>query len=191
MWSSPRLNCDLTRDQLKFQYRFLLCGILCSSHKTLESGTINNQQSATTMNQPGLPKDDSHTEPEENANIQNRIRLSKISISNSLATIAAWKHAIAPPCSKVKQRRRSRRKNFPWQLRRMLNDAEIEGNGHIVGWTSDGLSFKVYNPKEFADSIMQRYFKHSNFRSFQRQVSLEPDRVWKPNQNQTYTNISL
>ena len=70
----------------------------------------------------------------------------------------------------LEEETKPRRITFPWQLHEMLADSEKESNGDIVGWQPDGLSFRVCKPKEFATTIMPRYFNHSNFRSFQRQV---------------------
>ena len=63
------------------------------------------------------------------------------------------------------------RPRFPELLHYMLEDAEKAGFGDIVGWLPDGLSFKIYQPKEFTKKLVPRYFrKQSKFRSFQRQV---------------------
>ena len=60
---------------------------------------------------------------------------------------------------------------FPTILHQMLQEAENEHNEHIVGWDTDGLSFKIHKPNELAGTIMPRYFKNqTKFRSFQRQV---------------------
>lgn len=60
---------------------------------------------------------------------------------------------------------------FPMILHQMLEEAHNEHNEHIVGWDTDGLSFKIHKPNELAGTIMPRYFKNqTKFRSFQRQV---------------------
>ena len=63
------------------------------------------------------------------------------------------------------------RNTFPWKLHNMLDDAQKDNKQDIVGWEPDGMSFRVLKPKEFEKTIMPRYFNHSSFRSFQRQVS--------------------
>jgi hypothetical protein len=72
------------------------------------------------------------------------------------------------------ERRKLRQKrDFPWKLHIMLEDAGKERNQHIVSWHPDGMSFKVYKPEEFVENIMPRYFNQTQFRSFQRMVSHE------------------
>lgn len=43
---------------------------------------------------------------------------------------------------------------------------------HLVHWRPDGQSFVVINPEEFSKNILPRYFKHSKFSSFIRQLHL-------------------
>ena len=64
------------------------------------------------------------------------------------------------------------KREFPWKLHVMLEDAERENNQHIVSWDSEGKSFKVFKVGEFVKQILPRYFNHKQFRSFQRMVSV-------------------
>eukprot|EP00934_Nitzschia_sp_Nitz4_P003882 Nitzschia sp. Nitz4//scaffold172_size47551//44039//44446//NITZ4_007148-RA/size47551-snap-gene-0.65-mRNA-1//1//CDS//3329538771//3872//frame0 len=61
---------------------------------------------------------------------------------------------------------------FPCILHQMLEVEEAEGNGHIISWNPDGLSFSVHKPKLFADRIMGKYFNQTKYKSFQRQLNL-------------------
>jgi hypothetical protein len=80
----------------------------------------------------------------------------------------------SPTEGKPAERRKMRQKrDFPWKLHIMLEDAGKERNQHIVSWHPDGMSFKVYKPKVFVEKIMPRYFNQTQFRSFQRMVSHE------------------
>lgn len=72
---------------------------------------------------------------------------------------------------KNKQSKKRGRITFPQKLHNILEEIERNGEQDIIGWLPDGLSFKVFKPHDFVEVIMPRYFKHSNFRSFQRQVS--------------------
>ena len=86
------------------------------------------------------------------------------------SSVSSSKIILSPKTSQEK----TNRPRFPSKLHQLLDDAENENNEHIVGWSPNGLSFIVHKPKEFATTIMPRYFRHSNFRSFQRQVSSKP-----------------
>jgi len=62
--------------------------------------------------------------------------------------------------------------SFPEKLHRMLEDAEMEGNSHIVGFFAQGRAFAVHDSDTFVRAIMPRYFTTSRFSSFQRQLNL-------------------
>ena len=64
------------------------------------------------------------------------------------------------------------KRDFPWKLHVMLEDAERENNQHIVSWDTEGKSFKVFKVEEFVSQILPRYFNQTQFRSFQRMVSV-------------------
>nr|XP_043608932.1 heat stress transcription factor A-7a-like [Erigeron canadensis] len=63
----------------------------------------------------------------------------------------------------------------------MVDDKTID---HIVCWSRGGQSFVVLDPQAFSTNLLPRYFKHSNFSSFVRQLNtygfrkIDPD-IWE------------
>lgn len=64
------------------------------------------------------------------------------------------------------------REQFPTKLYEMLENVESLGLSHAVSWLPDGRSFKVKRPAEFMDLVAPRFFKFTQYRSFQRQLNL-------------------
>ena len=63
--------------------------------------------------------------------------------------------------------------NFPFKLHNMLEVVEKEGPANIVSWNEDGRSFTIHNPREFAKTLMPKYFsRQTKYKSFQRQLNL-------------------
>ncbi|CAI6492061.1 AEL_HP2_G0018460.mRNA.1.CDS.1 [Saccharomyces cerevisiae] len=58
---------------------------------------------------------------------------------------------------------------FVNKLWSMLND---DSNTKLIQWAEDGKSFIVTNREEFVHQILPKYFKHSNFASFVRQLNM-------------------
>jgi hypothetical protein len=49
---------------------------------------------------------------------------------------------------------------------------QTESHSHVVGWVDDGIAFKIHNVALFQSSVLPKYFKHSNFSSFVRQLNM-------------------
>jgi hypothetical protein len=61
---------------------------------------------------------------------------------------------------------------FPQLLLALLEDAENDGNTHIVSWSTDGLAFKVHQRDVFMKQILPNYFGLTKYNSFTRQLQL-------------------
>lgn len=62
--------------------------------------------------------------------------------------------------------------HFPIKLYRMLEDASTLKLTDIISWAEDGRSFLVHEPKVFENTMMRKYFNHTKYKSFQRQLNL-------------------
>ena len=58
--------------------------------------------------------------------------------------------------------------DFVKKLYQMLEENELDS---VVNWAEDGESFIIYDHNAFTTKILPRYFKHSNFASFVRQLN--------------------
>ncbi|KAK9353150.1 hypothetical protein V1505DRAFT_283700, partial [Lipomyces doorenjongii] len=58
---------------------------------------------------------------------------------------------------------------FVLKLWNMVNDPK---NSAHINWMPDGLSFQVVGREQFEKTVLPKYFKHSNFSSFVRQLNM-------------------
>lgn len=63
----------------------------------------------------------------------------------------------------------SKRPAFILKLWTMVNDPQ---NEPYIQWTPDGESFKVLSKENFEKAVLPKYFKHSNYSSFVRQLNM-------------------
>ncbi|KAG5516902.1 hypothetical protein RHGRI_037585 [Rhododendron griersonianum] len=55
---------------------------------------------------------------------------------------------------------------------READGSRSDGGGRrIVSWNAEGTGFVVWSPAEFSELMLPKYFKHSNFSSFIRQLN--------------------
>jgi HSF-type DNA-binding len=93
--------------------------------------------------------------------------------STDAASAPADATAAAATGSKTsKNKPNKKEKKFPWILHKIIEDAEREGNQHIVAWMPSGRSFVVYKRDEFMERILPRYFRQTKYKSFVRQLNL-------------------
>lgn len=56
-------------------------------------------------------------------------------------------------------------------LNKTFDMVDDPATAHIVSWSRGGFSFSVWDPNVFSTNLLPRYFKHSNFSSFVRQLN--------------------
>ena len=66
--------------------------------------------------------------------------------------------------------------SFPVKLRRILDDAERNGDDDIISFRISGRhagrAIDIYKPLRFAEEVMPRYFKTKRYSSFHRQLNI-------------------
>ncbi|KAI8975105.1 hypothetical protein BDF20DRAFT_876887 [Mycotypha africana] len=67
---------------------------------------------------------------------------------------------------------RSKLQNVPAFLNKLYNMVDDSSTDSLISWSDDGLSFIVTRHEEFAKKVLPRFFKHSNFSSFVRQLNM-------------------
>lgn len=84
-----------------------------------------------------------------------------------------------PPVSESadgsKERRAYNHESFPCRLHRVVTECMANGKSHIVSFNEQGDAFRIWNPGAFSSTICPLYFRHSRWKSFQRQVSKRSD----------------
>ncbi|KAI8878842.1 hypothetical protein K501DRAFT_227702 [Backusella circina FSU 941] len=70
------------------------------------------------------------------------------------------------------QLHRSKLQNVPAFLNKLYNMVDDQTTDELIRWSPDGLSFIVIRHEEFAKKVLPRFFKHSNFSSFVRQLNM-------------------
>ncbi|KAI9481295.1 MAG: hypothetical protein EXX96DRAFT_502878 [Benjaminiella poitrasii] len=67
---------------------------------------------------------------------------------------------------------RNKLQNVPAFLNKLYNMVDDSSTNELIRWSDDGLSFIVIRHEEFAKKVLPRFFKHSNFSSFVRQLNM-------------------
>ncbi|QLG71040.1 hypothetical protein HG535_0B00780 [Zygotorulaspora mrakii] len=93
---------------------------------------------------------------------------------NNNNQLLPFRNAVQPAQPATPQQQQSTRHSktrpaFVNKVWSMLND---ESNANLIHWSDDGKSFIVVNREEFVHEILPKYFKHSNFASFVRQLNM-------------------
>ncbi|CAO3593388.1 unnamed protein product [Absidia cylindrospora] len=70
------------------------------------------------------------------------------------------------------QRPAAMQKNVAPFLNKVYNMVNYPSSDELIRWATDGKSFFVVRHEDFARSVLPRFFKHSNFSSFVRQLNM-------------------
>ncbi|OBZ84398.1 Heat shock factor protein, partial [Choanephora cucurbitarum] len=70
------------------------------------------------------------------------------------------------------QIQRNKLQNVPAFLNKLYNMVDDLSTNELICWSENGLSFIVVRHEEFAKKVLPRFFKHSNFSSFVRQLNM-------------------
>jgi hypothetical protein len=57
-------------------------------------------------------------------------------------------------------------------LKKCYEMVDDETTGSIISWSQKGESFVIWDATEFSVRLLPKYFKHSNFSSFMRQLNI-------------------
>lgn len=90
------------------------------------------------------------------------------SLSNS-SLFSVSPQSLSPSASSTSAGKQVHPATFVKKLYLMVDD--VSTNAYIR-WGSDGTTFIVFYPEEFAREILPRFFKHNNFSSFVRQLNM-------------------
>ena len=92
--------------------------------------------------------------------------------SDSKETVLAGTTKSGPKTGKGTTEPNKKEKKFPWILHKIIDEAEHEGNEHIVAWMPNGRSFIVHKRDTFTEQILPKYFRQTKYKSFVRQLNL-------------------
>lgn len=88
-----------------------------------------------------------------------------------LASSSSFSGGAPPPTAAPQPMERLHEAGPPPFLTKTYEIIEDTTTNHIVSWSRGNNSFVVWDPQSFSLSLLPKYFKHSNFSSFVRQLN--------------------
>lgn len=95
-------------------------------------------------------------------------QLSKQSNTSSISQLGEDNNTAA----QINARRIHMQKNRPAFVNKIWSMINDPANQTLIKWMPDGESFYVENREQFVHDVLPKYFKHSNFASFVRQLNM-------------------
>ena len=80
--------------------------------------------------------------------------------------------AAAPPPLGATPFPRTGKRGAPQAFPRKVFEILSEQPAEIISWTPSGLAFMIHDMPRFVSEVLQKYFAHQKFSSFQRQLNL-------------------
>lgn len=122
------------------------------------------------LNQPAAPKLEALAD----------ILCSHFATTSPADNSAAGPHFVPPPPQVVDdalllpdRKRKGRAGSFPQKLHQILADLQLQqGGSDIATFLPHGRAFIIHKPREFAQKVLPKYFRMSQYSSFQRQLNL-------------------
>jgi heat shock transcription factor len=68
--------------------------------------------------------------------------------------------------------RNSKNPKVPTFIHKLLDILKDESNTEMVSWDAEGRSFSIHNLRHFENLVLPKYFRHSRFSSFVRQLNM-------------------
>jgi hypothetical protein len=76
------------------------------------------------------------------------------------------------PDDPLAARKKLLNESFPKKLHRILDEADQEGNSHIITFLPSGTAFSILDSNKFVTKVMPKYFWTNRITSFQRQLNM-------------------
>ena len=88
------------------------------------------------------------------------------------ARALSFQEAAAKIMEEQKQKRKTKREQFPEKLYRILQELENEGLDSVASFVMEGKAFEIHDPDHFENEVIPKYFRQQGMLSFKKQLRL-------------------
>ena len=134
------------------------------------TSNINGNNNSNSNNNPTLPN--RNTTPLYSSDIARNSITPTVNYNNNNVTTTNSDNKQTIQHNTNTQRRHNPHKTRPAFVNKLWSMVNDINNKDLIQWAGDGKSFIVTNRESFVHNILPRYFKHSNFASFVRQLNM-------------------